>query len=260
MKTIHGDDPRSKSARLQLCYAAEGDIRTFPPVRKPVKTIDGKDAEAVLIKVPAGSIPGTDFSMALLLIDGRAVDWATCWTSNRETKQELTLEDVDGDHVSDIGFRGTEGFWDRLNEAIHKRPRKKPVWLAAYSITSKGLKPIVAPKERIHRLVASPDQAAGPLAFRVTGLPESLGESDLCDCTVSVTNTSKSPVPLASELFFPKFEGGGMTSIRPQSKLPASIQPGQTISETIMLRFESDQDVVNLQWSVRPTETKRERP
>jgi len=259
-KVIRGDDVRSKSARLQLEFAEGNNRRWFPPVRKPVKTVDGKNAEVVFIKVPSGSMPGEDFTMALLLVNGRCVDWASCWTSNRIARQELLLEDVDGDGAPDVAFRASDGFWALQDDRQHRRPNDKRVWLAAYSITSKGFRPIFANKERIHRLKIATDQAAGPLAFRVTGLPESLAESDLCDCTVSVTNTSESPVPLAREHFFPKFEGGGFTSIRPQSNLPATIQPGQTISEIITLRFESDQDVVNLQWSVRPTETKRERP
>lgn len=75
-KTIRGDDTRSKSARLQLAYAEESNSRRMAPARKAVKTIDGKNAEVVFIRVPANSIPGTDFTMALLLTDGRVVDWA----------------------------------------------------------------------------------------------------------------------------------------------------------------------------------------
>ena len=161
------------------------------------------------------------------------------------------LEDVDGDHVPDIGFRGNPGFWDSLNADIHKRRKRKPVWLAAYSLTNKGLRPIVARKERVHRLQIAEDKAAGSLVFSVTGLPDSLPESDLCDCTASVTNSSQAPIPISSEQFFPQFDGGGMVSIRPHAKLPAPLQPGQTLAETIVLRLAGDQDTVTLRWGER---------
>jgi hypothetical protein len=190
-KMIHGDDVRSKSARLQLAYAEGWNRHRDLSVWKSVKTLDGKQAEVVFIKVPTCSIPGTDFTMALLLSGGRVVDWASCWTSNREYFQELVLEDVDGDHLPDIGFRGNPGFWAQMDTDINGHAKKKPVWLAAYSVTSTGLKPLIAKRERIHRLVAAPGRVDGPLAFRVTGLPASLPESDLCDCTVSVTTCQK---------------------------------------------------------------------
>ncbi len=68
-----------------------------------------KKAEVVLFEAPTGQIPGEDFSMAILLVDGRAVDWASCWTSNRIANQELLLEDVDGDGFVDVAFRPKKG-------------------------------------------------------------------------------------------------------------------------------------------------------
>src|SRR4051794_11383853 len=65
---------RATSARLELEYC-----RKHPwcflssPVRQPVRTTDGTDAEVVFLRVPALSMPGTDFSMAFLLAGGRVI-------------------------------------------------------------------------------------------------------------------------------------------------------------------------------------------
>jgi hypothetical protein len=79
----------------------------------------------------------------------------------------------------------------------------------------------------------------------------------LCDFTVSVTNVSQAPVQVSYKTFFPVFDGGGMKSIRSQTKLPTEIQPGQTISEKVVIRCASDENVVSLEWPLRQMESER---
>ena len=66
-KTIRGTDLRSTSARLELSYAELMNRHFIPPTRKPVKTIEGKPAEIVLIEVP-------DRDARRRLFDGDFVD------------------------------------------------------------------------------------------------------------------------------------------------------------------------------------------
>src|SRR5262249_3383318 len=144
---------RAKTARLELEYWHQNQ-RFFPsaPVRKSMKTKDGKAAEVILLSASEMSIPGTDFSMAFLLVEKRVVDWASCWTYNRTASQDLQLEDVDGDGFLDVAFRANRGVWGLLDERQHSRPGDQRKWLYAYAITAKGFKslfPDTARKLRI---------------------------------------------------------------------------------------------------------------
>jgi hypothetical protein len=253
-KTIRGTDLHSRSARLELSYAE----RCFvSPTRKSVKTTDGKTAEIALIEVPAVDMPGTDFTMAILMIDGRAVDWASCWTSNRNARQRLCLEDVDGDGFVDVAFQSMKLRTRLRDRRQNRQPDDKRTWLAAYRVTSQGLERIFPVKERTHRLKMSVDNTKGPIAFHVTGLPESLPESEMVECRVSATNTSQHPVDISADQFYPEFdEGGGLLmgglSNKSGHRPPSSLRPGQTVTQSIALRLDSD---VTLRWSFRPKES-----
>src|SRR5262245_61098710 len=66
-KALPNDSQRAKTARLELDYWHDYQLGFLsPPIRKSVKTQDGKAAEVLLLKAPAMSMPGTDFSMAFL--------------------------------------------------------------------------------------------------------------------------------------------------------------------------------------------------
>jgi hypothetical protein len=130
--------PRAISARLQLDYWYEQDQDASPPIRRPVKTKDGKSGEVVVLGVRAATMPGTDFSMAFLLVEGRIVDWASCWTYNRTATHRMLLEDVDGDGCIGLAFRAEEGFWGLADKRRQTLPRDKRTWLYAYAITSAG--------------------------------------------------------------------------------------------------------------------------
>jgi hypothetical protein len=132
----------------------------------------------------------------------------------------------------------------------NRRRGDKRISLAAYSIASKGLKPIFPVKELMHQLKVSLDHKNGPIRFRVAGLPESLPESEMCECTVSATNISKQSVSLPSDWFFPKTDAESLMLNRSTGDAVKSIQPGQTVSQTIVLRLVGDQDRVHLRWSL----------
>ena len=131
----------------------------------------------------------------------------------------------------------------------NRRPGDQRIWLAAYSITNKGLKPIFPVKDRTHHLKVSLDDKNGPIRFRIAGLPESLPESEMCECIVSATNISKQPVSLPTDWFFPKTDAGSQMLNRSTGDPVRSISPGQTVSQTIILRLVGDQDDVHLRWS-----------
>jgi hypothetical protein len=183
------DTERAKSARLELEYwhkHAWTFAWTFPdpPARKSVKTKDGKTAEVVLLRAPAMSMPGEDFSMAFLLVEKRVVDWASCWTYNRTANQDLQLEDVDGDGFLDVAFRASEGWYGLLDKRQHTRPGDKRKWLYAYAITSTGFQSLFPSVDRELKVKLSFDTADPPVKMQVKGLPESLREQQTVECTV----------------------------------------------------------------------------
>jgi hypothetical protein len=245
-KSIRGNDVRARSARSELLYAELRNSRADGLKREQVKTADGTVAEVVFINV-WGDIPGDDFSMALLLIEKRVVDWASCWTSTRYGIQRLLLEDVDGDRVPDVAFRAADLFGG-VTAREHQRPKDERIWFAAYSITSKGLKPIFAKQNRVHHAIQTFGKPGGPLVYRVAGISGTLVESDLYECTVSVTNVTKAPVASASVDFFPEFVNCGGSGSSSFDDLPFWIKPGQTVSRTVLIHLEADQDTVTLRW------------
>ncbi len=169
--------------------------------------------------------------MAILLVDGRAVDWASCWTSNRIANQELLLEDVDGDGFVDVAFRAEKGMRGLQDKRQDRRAGDGRIWLYAYRITSKGLQPIFPVKEQVHRLKVENGNANQPVHFQMDGLPDRLFESEMYECVVSATNISKQTVQLTLDQFFPELvHAGGMMRIGSLGKEVSTILPGQTTS------------------------------
>src|SRR5262249_22618734 len=83
-RALPDDSQRARTARLELDYWNNNHFRFLSqPVRRSLNTKDGKAAEVVLLNAPSASMPGTEFSMALLIIDKRVVDTVSCWTYNR---------------------------------------------------------------------------------------------------------------------------------------------------------------------------------
>ena len=132
--------------------------------------------------------------MAFLLFNKRVVDWASCWTCNRTARQELLLEDVDGDGVPDIAFRAHEGWFGLVDKRCHTRPGDKRTWLYAYSITSKGFQSLFPITDR--NLLLKMVTEDPPVKFQVKGLPDSVREYHMHECTITAVNTSKKDLPI----------------------------------------------------------------
>jgi hypothetical protein len=231
------DGQRANSARLELEYWHKNQWSLLgPPVRKPVKTKDGNSAEVVFLTAPATGVPGTDFSMAFLLVEKRVVDWASCWTYNRTARQELLLEDVDGDRFADVVFRASDGWWGLLDKRQHSRPGDKKKWLYAYAVTAKGFQSVFPNTERDLRVKLSYDTEDQPVMLQVKGLPESLRERQMVECTLSATNTSNKELAIKSaEWFSVEIDKAGyfMTYDPPDKR--AILKPGESVSHVIRL-------------------------
>jgi hypothetical protein len=135
-------------------------------------------------------MPGADFTMVLLLIDGRIVDWASCWSYNRTACHEVLLEDVTRDGHEDVAFRASEGFFGLSDERQHSLPGDDRRWLYAYRITDKGLQSIFPATERDLKVSHSYDSAGQPVKLEAKGLPDTLRERQMVECVLTMTNTS----------------------------------------------------------------------
>jgi hypothetical protein len=233
-KTLPRDGQRAKSARLELDYWYHSELWLKSVLRKSVKTKDGKAAEVLLLEAPAAGMPGQDFSMAFLLVDRRVVDWASCWTYNRTAQQELQLEDVDGDGVLDLAFRGKDGFGPFRDKRGHTRPGDPRIWLYAYAITSKGFQSLFPATDRTVRVQVAYDTAGQPVKLQVTGLPESMREYQMYEGKISATNTSEHELAIEPGKWF-DFEidkaGSFMTYRLPDRR--NVIKPGETVTQTV---------------------------
>jgi hypothetical protein len=230
---------RAKSARLELEYW-HNDHYCFldPPVRKSVKTKDGKAAEVVFLSLPAHTMPGTDFSMAFLLVEKRVVDWASCWTYNRTANQKLQLEDVDGDGFLDVAFRASEGWCGLQDKRQHTRPGGKRKWLYAYAITTTGFQSLFPSVDGELKVKLSYDTAEQPVRLQVKGLPDPLREQRMVECTLSATNTSKNDLAISDKWFILAFQNAGyLMMYGPSDKRPV-LKPGETISQVVRLIIE----------------------
>jgi hypothetical protein len=252
-KSIRGTDPRSISARLQLHEAEDWNMFDTPPVKGSVKTVDGKSAKVVLFNAPGID---NDFAIVFLLIDGRALDWASCWTCKRYLGQELRLEDVDGDGLVDVAFRAKPGrHGGPVDDRLRQQPGDEREWLAAYKITSTGLKPIFPVRDRVRPFKVVLENANQPVQFRVVGFPESIPENEMCEFVVSATNVSQKPVNFSAERLCPEVDGGGTAMTYWPDRSLRSLRPGQTVSQTIALQAADAKEPATLRWSLQPKES-----
>lgn len=241
---------RAISARLEVEYWHKKQWSFFSSsVRKPVKTKDGKAAELIFITAPANSIPGNAFSMAFLLVDKCIVDWVSCWTSNRIANQELLLEDVDGDGFSDVAFRASAGWWGLLDERQHSRPGDSRKWLYAFAVTARGFESLFPNTERDLKVKLSCDTAGEPVVLQVKGIPESLRERRMVECTVSATNTSNKEVLIKPAEWFSLdiHNGGYFTTYGPPDNRTV-LKPGETVSQTLVLYVTGKEEDITMRW------------
>jgi hypothetical protein len=109
-------------------------------------------------------------------------------------------------------------------------------------------------EERVHRLKPWLHAGNRPLQLHVEGLPQSLSESEMCECTVSLKNSSQRAVALAPGWYFPDVLSVGCEMCLPREQKPATqVEPGETVSATILLRLTGTQDPITLEWNVAPT-------
>ncbi len=246
---------RAISARHELGYwYKESKWDCFnSPIRQPVKTKDGKAAELIFLAAPAMSMPGTDFSMAFLLVDKCVVDWACCWTYNRTANQELLLEDVDGDGFSDVAFRASAGCWGLLDERQRSRPGDKRKWLYAFAVTATGFQSLFPSTDRDLKVKLAYDTADEPVVLQVKGFPESLREQQMVECTLSATNTSSKGVPIKpAEWFRVEVDKAGyFMTYGPQDNRTV-LSPGETVSQSVFLVVEATEQDITMRWKFVP--------
>ncbi len=257
MGRLHKEGPRATSARLELesWHEHNHGIGSFlnSPDRHWIKTKDGESAEIVLIRQPACSMPGIDFSMAFLLVGDRVVDWASCLSHNRIARHEPRLEDVDGDGAVDLAFRAYSGFWGLSDERCHERPGDKRKWLYAYAITSTGFKSLFPETDKELHVTSSFDTVGQPVKLCVEGLPEQIREHRMLECTISATNTSNHDIAIEPGRWASVTFGSGGTAWSFTGKdKRAALKPGQTISHTLRFYLQGGGDLV---WKFVPKST-----
>ena len=194
--------------------------------------------------------------MAFLLVEKRVVDWASCWTYNRIANQELLLEDVEGDGGLDVSFRAREGVWGLLDKRQHSRPGDKRKWLYAYAITAKGFRSLFPNTERELQVKLAYDTANPKVTLKAKGIPQSLRERQMVECTLSATNASKENLAIGSgEWFTLDIEKGGyfMTFGPPVNR--ALLKPGESISQLVRLFVEADEKEVTIRWRFVPDQS-----
>lgn len=250
------DGQRANSARLELEYwhKHQWSFLGNSFVRKHVKTKDGFSADVVFLTAPAMSMPGTDFSMAFLLLDKRVVDWASCWTHNRTAKQELLLEDVDGDGVLDVAFRASDGWWGLLDNRNHCRPDDERRWLYAFAFTAKGFKSLFAETEHDLKVKQTYETADQPVALHVRGLPEFLRERQMVECTLSVTNMSENELLIKpGEWFRVEMNKANFFMTYGPADKRNVLKPGESVSHVIQLYVEGTENEAITRWIFVPS-------
>jgi hypothetical protein len=219
---------RARTALLELDYWHE-ETRGFfgfsnPPRRKDIRTKDGKAAEVILMEAFAAHYPGYDFLLAFLIVDQQVVDWASCWSYNRDGSPELLLEDVDGDGIKDLAFRANGG-----NRA-HSLAGDKRKWYYAYTITSTGLKNLFPKTDRDYQLKVSCEQSDQPVKLVVEGLPDRIGEYQMCDCIISATNVSKHEMNVGRHPLSLSVDKIGYWLSSTPPKIGSPMRPGATVN------------------------------
>jgi hypothetical protein len=247
------DGGRAMSARLELDYWYKHGGLIDTHERTAVATIEGNAAEVVFLTVDIPSSHGIAFSMAILLVDKRAVDWASCWTSNRTEHQQLLLQDVDGDGKPDVAFR-TRNWGELIDERLYGRSHDAR-WLYAYRVTSKGFLSLLPNRDREVKMDVSCDTADQPVALQVKGIPETLRERQLVECTLSLTNQSDKELAIEPGKWFAhdeKKNGGIRLMAYSVVDRRVALKPGETVSQAIRFYIESKDAEVKLCWKYVP--------
>jgi hypothetical protein len=176
-----------------------------------------------------------DFSMALLLVENRVIDWASCWTCNRTANQDLLLEDVDGDGFLDVAFRARDGWFGLKDRRQYSVPGDSRKWLYAYAITTKGFQSLFPRTDHDFKVRVSYHSADQPVKLLIKGLPKFLREHEMVKCTFLATNTSNKDLAIPAEWFKVDSKKAclGMTYSLSDKKLV--LKPGETISQVIGL-------------------------
>jgi hypothetical protein len=251
-KKLSTADESTKGAQVELDYW--NDSFAAMSEKKSVNLKSGKTAELYLLSSPAMSMPGEDFSMAFLLIDGRITDWKPCWTYNRTASQTIMLEDVDGDGKPDLAFRLSEGFWGALDKRNHSLPGDDRRWLYAYEISETGLKSLFRETDRELPIKVEYDVGRVPVTMRLEGLPPKVREQRMVRCKIIVRNDSNQVIPMRPKAWFRlETENAGTSMSYSSPKKPGELKPGETKAETVELKFEGyGGGDVTLRWKFVP--------
>jgi hypothetical protein len=159
------------------------------------------------------------------------------------------LEDVDGDGFSDVTFRAGEGWFGLTDKRQHSREGDKRKWLYAYAITSTGFQSIFPSTEKEVKVKLAYHSANEPIKLQVKGLPETLRERQMVECTLTATNTSEREIKIKPGEWF-QFEidkGGYYMSYGPPEKRD-SLKPGEIVSQTIRLYVHGAEKDVTMHW------------
>jgi hypothetical protein len=247
--------PRAAAARAELAYWHASRVSFVAPAQKRVLTLDGKDCEVVLLAVPAASMPGMGFSMALLVVDKRTVDWVSCWTYNRIARQDLLLEDVDGDGEVDVAFRAKDGWFGLKDERQHTRPGDPRKWLNAYRVTPQGFRSLFPETDRERPVQLAYDSGGQPVTLKVSGIPEKLRDYQTVKCTLTATNSSDKELSLRPDDWFDVVvDDGEVTRLQWKSSAESSfLKPGQSISVDMLLVVAGGGKEMAIRWKYGPT-------
>lgn len=186
VNVIEQGDDHAQNARIPLEDWNSNRIFNFSNIESRfVKTRDGTRAELVILMASTMSMPGQEFAMGLLLVEGKAVDWKAYGTSSRVARPELKLLDVNRDGFVDLVARFRPGFW-----------RSGDMTGYAFSIQSDGFQEI----RDYHPTAIEPtvdfDAGQFPVDLSVAGFPRTVNDFQNVVCTISARNTSDRPIEI----------------------------------------------------------------
>jgi hypothetical protein len=199
-----------------------------------VKTKEGHEVEVLLLNSFAVSMPGSDFSMTFLVVDGQVVDWKSCLTYNRFAQQDVQVEDVDGDGYPDLSFRYNRGWFGWMDERKHTLPGDDRIWLYAYRIESDGFKSIFPEADKRASLITVIDTPEHGIDMSISGLPEEIVEHRMYQGEITICNNTDKVLGLYPRRWF-KLEPAFVTCSCPEEN---SLQPGEKFSQKLIVAFE----------------------